>query len=135
MKLDIRGYFMHIGRERLLQICRDTLLKMHSHRSDEKGRTWGEKLDYGLILYLTEVIIMNNPLIDCHRRGAASDWDKFIKRLLGCNAYGQYVDDSYVVSNHKGTLRELVPYVEAFLKALWRLFIQSLTSMLAVMCA
>lgn len=152
MKLDIRGYFMHISRERLLQICRDTLLKMRSHRSDEKGRTWGEKLDYGLILYLTEVIIMSNPLIDCRRRGAASDWDKlprskslfyspvgcglpignltsqlfsnvymnlydqFMKRVLGCMAFGRYVDDSYVVSNHKGELRELVPYVEAFLE-------------------
>ena len=152
MKLDIRGYFMHIRRERLLQLCRDTLLKMRTHRSDEKGKTWSEKLDYGLVLYLTEVIIMNNPLIDCHRRGAASDWDdlppskslfyspqgcglpignltsqlfsnvylnhydQFMKRVLRCKAYGRYVDDSYVVSNHKSALRELIPRVEAFLE-------------------
>ena len=152
MKLDIRGYFMHIHRERLLQLCRDTLLKMRTHSSDEEGKTWGDKLDYGLVLYLTGVIIMNNPLIGCHRRGAASDWDslppskslfhsppgcglpignltsqlfsnvylnhydQFMKRVLRCRAYGRYVDDSYVVSNHKATLRGIVPLVSAFLE-------------------
>ncbi|MBR5149491.1 MAG: hypothetical protein IKV15_09925 [Bacteroidaceae bacterium] len=39
-----------------------------------------------------------------------------VKRVLDFKAYGRYVDDSYVVSNHKGELRELMPYVEAFLK-------------------
>lgn len=75
MKLDIKGYFMHIRRERLLQICLHTLDTMKFHPSDEKGKTWSDKLDYPLLHYLSEVIILNNPLVDCRKRGAASDWN------------------------------------------------------------
>lgn len=32
MSLDIRGYFMHINREKLLRIATDSLLNMSSHR-------------------------------------------------------------------------------------------------------
>lgn len=32
MKMDIRGYFMHIDRERLLDICLGTLRKMAGHK-------------------------------------------------------------------------------------------------------
>ena len=76
MKLDIKGYFMHIHRERLLQICLHTLDTMKSHPSDEEGKTWGEKLDYPLLHYLSETIILNNPLVDCRKRGADSDWGR-----------------------------------------------------------
>lgn len=76
MKLDIKGYFMHIHRERLLQICLETLETMKNYPSDETGKTWGQKLDYPLLQYLSEVIILNNPLVDCYKRGKSSDWDK-----------------------------------------------------------
>lgn len=89
MKLDIKGYFMHIHRQRLLQICLQTLEKMRNHPSDEPGKTWGQKLDYPLLQYLSEVIILNNPLVDCKKRGAASDWNKLPKsKSLFCSPKG-----------------------------------------------
>ena len=75
LKMDIRGYFMSINRQILLEICFHTLEKMRCHKSDVPEKTWGNKLDYPFIQYLSEVIIMNDPVKDCIRRGKPSDWD------------------------------------------------------------
>lgn len=74
LKMDIKGYFMHIERKLLLEFCIDTLNRMRKHSSDEVGKTWEEKLDYPLLYYLSEVIIMNDPLSGCIRKGKTSDW-------------------------------------------------------------
>ena len=36
-------------------------------------------MDYPLLQCLSGVIILNNPLVDCRKRGAASDWNKLPK--------------------------------------------------------
>lgn len=74
MKTDVMGYFMHINRELLLKICMASLEKMAMRSSDVSGKKWCEKLDYGLLFYLSYIIIMNNPVENCKIRGAMSDW-------------------------------------------------------------
>lgn len=63
LKLDIQGYFMHIHRQRLLAICLHALAPF-----------WG-RLDYPLVKYLLEVIILDDPTQNCRRRGTIVDWD------------------------------------------------------------
>lgn len=74
LKMDIMGYFMHISRERLFDICKDALLRMADRPSDCAGKRWCDKLDYSLLLYLSQVIIMNDPLEGCKIKGSAADW-------------------------------------------------------------
>lgn len=75
LKMDIKGYFMNIDRNILLEICLDTFERMRLHKSDEADKTWEEKLDYPFIRYLSEVIIMNDPVKGCRRVGKYSDWN------------------------------------------------------------
>ena len=89
MSLDIRGYFMHINREKLLTIATNSLRKMSSHRvgmsEDIEGKptgivltpltTWADIRDFNFILWLTEQIVMLDPMENCHVVGDLSDWD------------------------------------------------------------
>lgn len=88
MSLDIRGYFMHINRKRLLKIASDSLQKMSSHRvgfMDEvsvpsgvilnDNTTWEEIRDFDFLLWLTEQIVMLDPMENCIIVGEPSDWD------------------------------------------------------------
>ena len=88
MSLDIRGYFMHINRAKLLRIASNSLLKMSSHRvgmTDDipipsgifltPYTTWAEIRDFGFILWLTEQIVMLDPMENCIIVGDDSDWD------------------------------------------------------------
>jgi hypothetical protein len=89
MSLDIRGYFMHINREKLLRIATDSLLKMSSHRvglsEDIEGipsgilltpaTTWADIRDFDFILWLTEQIVMLDPMANCQIVGDPHDWD------------------------------------------------------------
>lgn len=74
LKIDIRGYFMHINRVKLLSKCRAVLAKMKNHQSDEKGKTWGEVLDYEFVDFLLESIVNANPLENCRLMGSPDDW-------------------------------------------------------------
>ena len=76
LKIDIKGYFMGIDRERLLAICRDTLNRMRDRPSSTEGKTWGEILDYPFVDYLLQSIINNDPTAGCIRLGRASEWEK-----------------------------------------------------------
>lgn len=88
MSLDIRGYFMHIDRKRLLKIASDSLRKMSSHRvglTDEvpipsgviltANTTWAEIRDFDFLLWLTEQIVMLDPMENCIIVGDPSDWN------------------------------------------------------------
>ena len=75
LKMDIQGYFIGINRRRLLEVCLDTLEHMRCHASDRKGMTWGEVLDYDFIRYLTEVIVLYNPLSDFRFCAPRSEWE------------------------------------------------------------
>lgn len=74
MHLDIRGYFMHIDRSRLLAIANGTLRKMAKHRAPS-GRLWKDELDMDFLYWLTEQTVMLNPVENCVIVGSAEDWE------------------------------------------------------------
>ncbi len=153
LKMDIRGYFMHINRARLLELCLQTLDKMATHRvMGHVPTTWQEVIDMDFLRYLTREIVLLNPIDNCRVRGAVADWDdlpydkslfhspegcglpignltsqlfsnvylnvldQYAKRVLGCQHYGRYVDDFYVVDTDKDWLYSLVPLVREMLR-------------------
>ena len=74
--LDIRGYFMHINRRKLLEICWQTFDKMSTHRlSRHKPNTWNDVVDFSMIRYLTEIIVLLDPRVSCVVVGDPSNWD------------------------------------------------------------
>ncbi len=76
LHLDIRGYFMHIVRKRLLDIATASLRKMATHRVSKDCReTWGERLDMDFLCWLTEVIVILDPKRNCIVVGSPEDWD------------------------------------------------------------
>ena len=76
LKMDIRGYFMHINREHLLKICLQTLCKMALHRvSKHRLERWIEVVDYEFLEYLTREIVLLNPCDNCEMKGSSNDWD------------------------------------------------------------
>jgi retron-type reverse transcriptase len=76
LKMDISGYFMHINRVRLLEICLNTLERMARHRVKLHCReVWAEVVDMDFVRYLTREIVLLNPMENCILRGRASDWD------------------------------------------------------------
>ena len=76
LKLDIRGYFMHIDRRRLLTITLRQLRTMARHRVVRRAPTlWEERVDMDFLEYLTREIILLNPAEGCRMLGQPSDWD------------------------------------------------------------
>lgn len=76
MSIDIRGYFMHIDRSRLLTIATDSLKTMSTHRLGSLSTaTWQQVLDIDFILWLTREIILLNPMDHCIIVGDASEWE------------------------------------------------------------
>ena len=73
LKLDIKGYFMSINRQRLLARCRELLRKQ---RRIAESRGCGVLPDWDLVDYLLESICMLDPLKDCRMVGDGTDWDK-----------------------------------------------------------
>ena len=142
IKLDIRGYFMHINRQRLLEIATATLKKI-GPRTDI--------VDLDFLLWLTREIVMLDPKTSCNIIGTAKEWDgldknkslfytpdgcglpignltsqlfsnvylneldQFCKRKLKCKHYGRYVDDAYIVSHDREWLLSLIPQIRDFL--------------------
>ena len=74
MHLDIRGYFMHIDRHRLLEISLRTLNKMGNHKTED-GRRWSDVRDMDFLRWLSEVIITIDPVKNCITIGDPSDWE------------------------------------------------------------
>ena len=75
MKMDVRGYFMHINRQRLYSICMDTLRKMSRKRvSKHLEKRWCDTIDMDFVGYLTHEIVLLDPAIECRIKGFPSDW-------------------------------------------------------------
>ena len=104
MSLDIRGYFMHIDRARLLQIATDSLRKMAAHKvgmTDDvpipsgvmltPATRWQDICDMAFLLWLNEEIITLDPMEHSIIVGDPSDWEnidhakcmRFVKPGLG----------------------------------------------------
>ena len=75
MKLDIRGYFMHIDRQKLLTMALGSLEKLRTHkiRKGEKD-TWEDRIDYSLVTWLTREIILLDPHDNGRIVGSENDW-------------------------------------------------------------
>ncbi|MBQ8064438.1 MAG: RNA-directed DNA polymerase [Prevotella sp.] len=72
LKMDVRGYFMHIDRRRLLDI---TLRQLHCMTGHRCGDTrWRDRVDMEFVEFLTRVIILQDPTLSCHRRGSLLSW-------------------------------------------------------------
>ena len=90
MKLDVRGYFMHIDRRRLLEICLAQLERMRHHRvAKDSPREWQECVDMDFVGYLTREIVLLNPVENCVRHGSPSDWEGLpASKSLFCSPEG-----------------------------------------------
>ena len=76
MKMDIRGYFMHINRQKLLGICLRSLERMAGHRvSKHREERWRDVVDMEFVRWLTAKIALLNPVEDCKVIGSARDWE------------------------------------------------------------
>ena len=85
LKIDIRGYFMHINRRRLLDIATASLLKMADHQANG-GMKWRDVIDMDFILWLTHEIVLLDPTDGCRRVGNISEWDDVDASKLMANA-------------------------------------------------
>lgn len=75
MHLDIRGYFMHIVRQKLLEIAITQIRKMAAHRiSKHSKETWYDVLDIDFICWLTEVTVLLDPRKNCIVVGEKENW-------------------------------------------------------------
>lgn len=132
MSLDIRGYFMHINREKLLEIASDSLKKMATHKvgmTDEvpipsgviltPATTWNEIRDIDFLLWMTEKIAMLDPMENCIIVGDLHDWDdidhakcmRFVEKGLGLpigNLTSQLYSNVYMNPFDQYVKRELL---------------------------
>lgn len=77
LNIDIRGYFMHINREKLLKLTCDTIQKMATHKVRQDGECvrWNSLIDIDFVLWLTKEIAMLDPKDNCIIGGRKEDWD------------------------------------------------------------
>jgi len=85
LKIDIRGYFMHINRRRLLDIATASLTKMADHQANG-GMKWRDVIDMDFILWLTHEIVLLDPTDGCRHVGNPSEWDDVDASKLMANA-------------------------------------------------
>ena len=85
LKIDIRGYFMHINRRRLLDIATASLTKMADHQANG-GMKWRDVIDMDFILWLTHEIVLLDPTDGCRHVGNISEWDDVDASKLMANA-------------------------------------------------
>ena len=73
MKLDLSGYFMSINRKMLCETVKESLSK-YWHRKDVDGVRFEEKVDRDFVEWLTEKIVLRNPLDGVRIKGNPRDW-------------------------------------------------------------
>jgi hypothetical protein len=75
LKLDISGYFMSMNRKILLNKLVQILDKYARRRCGKEQLRWSEYLDYDLIKYLLEKVVLSNPTDGCIIRGNRKGYD------------------------------------------------------------
>lgn len=154
LKIDIKGYFMNIDRNVLLDIALKTIEK---YKAKEE---YNKELDFEFIEYLTREIILLDCTKNCvvispkesyiglpnSKRLSESPphcglpignltsqlfsnvylnvFDQYVKRTLKFKHYGRYVDDAYIVCCDKQRLLDSIPLIELFLNDTLHLEIQ-----------
>jgi len=140
LKLDIRGFFMHINRNLLMQ--RLTHFLVARYRGD----------DLKLVLETASSLVHSRPDLRCVIRGLPSDWhglppdkslfhsptdcglpignltsqifgnfylhslDRFVTQKLGFQRYGRYVDDFVLMDAKPARLKAAIPRIASFLR-------------------
>jgi hypothetical protein len=140
LKLDIKGFFMHINKA-ILYTKIETLFTAKYNGADIK-----------IYLNLCKTILFNEPVDNAIIKGNLSNWDNlpkdkslfaakagyglpignltsqvfanvymsaldhFVKHHLGVKYYGRYVDDFVLVHTNKAYLKSLIPIISKFLK-------------------
>lgn len=75
LKMDIKGYFIHIDRLLLVNIIKNKIDKMSSHKiSNKDDRLWSDIIDINFIKYLTDTIALLNPTLNCRFRSSKEAW-------------------------------------------------------------
>lgn len=74
LKMDIKGYFIHINRNKLLEITLNTLDKMSEHKINGSSDRWTDVIDFDFIKYLSKKIILLDPTKNCIYRSNKTDW-------------------------------------------------------------
>lgn len=75
LKMDIKGYFIHIDRNLLRGIVLTSLFKMITHRINNKSnKTWSDVLDLDFIVFLTNEIVLLDPTIECTFKSSFDEW-------------------------------------------------------------
>lgn len=144
LKMDIKGYFIHINRQKLLDIVLSELNKFKYK--------YNNILDFEFIEYLCKEIILHDPTENCIKKFTEAKFktlpkhkslfyaelgcgipignltsqlfsniylnvfDQYIKRILHCKHYGRYVDDFYIISKDKQFLHKVIKQASIFLK-------------------
>ena len=76
MRMDKRGYFMHIDRKILCELAVGTLRKMAKHRMTKGCKlTWENWVDVDFLCWLSKEIIMLDPKKNCRMVGTVEDWN------------------------------------------------------------
>ena len=75
LRTDIVGFFTNICRSRLLELTTGSIHKMADHRILSRVPTrWCDRLDIEFIDYLSEQIILSNPMDNCTIIGTQAEW-------------------------------------------------------------
>jgi RNA-directed DNA polymerase len=140
LKLDIKGFFMHINRTRLLKKLERFIAQQY------------QAADKTVLVALCRKIINYDPTKNCSVKSKRSQWqglpsdkslfhspvhtglpignltsqvfanfymnpfDHFIKHDLGIRYYGRYVDDFILVDRDKAYLKSLIPLIRHWLQ-------------------
>ena len=73
LQMDIKGYFIHINREKLIEISEKQLEKMKTHKN--KNCVFFDRyLDFDFIKYLGKTIILTNPTDNCNIISPKFEW-------------------------------------------------------------
>lgn len=74
LKLDLRGYFMNINRRKLYNAIQ-AVLRKYGYLTLPNGIHWEDSEEFELVSYLLPLIVFNDPVVNCYRKGPISDWD------------------------------------------------------------
>jgi RNA-directed DNA polymerase len=77
LKLDVKGYFMNINKNLLMQKLRNMISQeafKHLIQTDTQNKI-EDDIDFDTLFYLINEVIFNNPVLNCSIKGSLSDWD------------------------------------------------------------
>ena len=79
LKMDIKGYFIHIKRSLLLSFVNETFDKMMYKKALNSNQRYCDIIDFDLLKYLTQEIVLLNPIENCIIKSHKKEWEKLPK--------------------------------------------------------